>query len=73
MTKDQLNKRIGRYLKRTRLTQDEIAKVLDVPRTAITMIESGERAVSAFEALKICQLVYVEPNELFNWSDEKDN
>lgn len=38
------------------LSQDEVAKELGVPRTAISLIESGQRKVDALELQKLARL-----------------
>ena len=38
------------------LTQDQVAQAVDLPRTAIVQIESGNRAVSTMELAKLAQL-----------------
>ena len=46
-------KEVREYLE---LSQDEVARVLEVPRTAISMMESGQRKVEAIELKKLAQL-----------------
>lgn len=38
------------------LSQDEVAKALDLPRTAISMIENGQRKVEAIELKKFAEI-----------------
>lgn len=38
------------------LPQDEVARELGVPRTAISLMESGQRRVEALELLKLARL-----------------
>lgn len=38
------------------LSQEEVAKILNVPRTAISLIESGERKVEAVELKRFAEL-----------------
>jgi transcriptional regulator with XRE-family HTH domain len=51
---------LARLLKDAReyleLSQDEVAKELGVPRTAISLIESGQRKVDALELQKLARL-----------------
>lgn len=51
---------LARLLKEAReyleLSQDEVAKELGVPRTAISLIESGQRKVDALELQKLARL-----------------
>lgn len=50
------------------LSQDEIARVLEVPRTAISLIESGQRKVEAIELKNLAQL-YQRPVGFFTGDD----
>ena len=51
---------LARLLKEAReyleLSQDEVAKELGVPRTAISLMESGQRKVDALELQKLARL-----------------
>lgn len=51
---------LGSRLKEARIaasfTQEQVAKALDLPRTAIVQSESGNRAVSTLELAKLAQL-----------------
>ncbi len=59
---------LGERLKQAReyleLSQDEVAKKLNLPRTAISLIESGQRRVDAIELQKFAQL-YQRPVSYF--------
>ncbi len=59
---------IGRRLKDAReylaLSQDEVAKALEIPRPAISLIESGERKVDVVE-LKEFSRLYQQPVDYF--------
>lgn len=59
---------IGLRLKEMReylaLSQDEVAKAVKMPRSAISLIESGERKVDALE-LKKFSAVYQQPVDYF--------
>ncbi len=48
-----LGKRLKEARKSCRLTQEQVAKHLDLPRTAVVKIESGERAVSTHELTQL--------------------
>lgn len=65
MTDEQMNddaarKRLGERLRRAReylgLSQDDVAKHLAIPRTALSNIESGSRKVDALELKKLAEL-----------------
>src|SRR5687767_4810763 len=59
---------IGQRLKDTReylgLSQDEVAKAVDLPRPAISLIESGERKVDALELKRFAD-VYQQTVDFF--------
>src|SRR2546427_5983329 len=46
------------------LSQEEVARVLGVPRSAVSMIESGQRQVGALELKKLAE-IYQRPIEYF--------
>jgi transcriptional regulator with XRE-family HTH domain len=52
--------RLGELLRQAReyveLSQDEVGKKLDLPRTAISMIESGQRRLDALELKRFAEL-----------------
>jgi transcriptional regulator with XRE-family HTH domain len=50
------------------LSQDEVAKVVGIPRAAISLIESGQRRVDALE-LKKFAAVYERPVSYFTGED----
>ena len=51
-----MHKRLRKYRKELGLTQEYVSKVLEVPRTTITAIESGERKVSTDELKKLSEI-----------------
>lgn len=59
---------LGAKLKEAReyldLSQDEVARSLDVPRSAISLMEAGQRRVDALELKKLAQL-YQRPVDHF--------
>ncbi len=70
MTPDKDGERqlLGTRLKEAReyleLSQDEVARVLGVPRSGISMIEAGQRKVDALELKKLADL-YQRPISYF--------
>lgn len=66
---------VGKYLKRIResleLTQEEVAKKINLGRDAIIRIESGKRKVSAVELVEFSKLYNVSLDEMF--VDNKKN
>jgi transcriptional regulator with XRE-family HTH domain len=49
------------------LSQDEVAQMLKIPRSAVSLIESGERRVDALELKKFAE-IYQCPIEYFTGS-----
>ena len=47
-----------------RLSQDEVARALDVPRSAVSMMETGQRKVDAIELKRLAE-VYQRPIAFF--------
>ena len=51
---------LGTRLKEAReyleLSQDEVARILDVPRTAISLMEAGQRKVEAIELKNLAEI-----------------
>ncbi len=66
--RDPDRQRVGARLREAReylgLSQDEVAKALDVPRTAISLIETGQRRVDAIELAKLAE-IYQRPVGFF--------
>jgi len=62
---------IGKKLKKLRssvyMEQEIVAKVLGVPRTAISAIENGQREISVTELMTFCKLFRISPNEILGW------
>lgn len=46
------------------LTQDEVAKYAGIPRSALSLIETGARKVDLREARQICAKLYIELNDI---------
>lgn len=65
--------RLGELLRQAReyleLSQDEVAKKMNLPRPAISLIESGQRRVDAIELKQFAQL-YQRPVTFFTDEDE---
>lgn len=51
------------------LSQDEVAKYLGIPRTALSHIESGQRRIDALELKKVA-LLYKRPVSFFTGESE---
>jgi len=58
--RDENRQALGTRLKEAReyleLSQDEVARVLDVPRTAVSLMEAGQRKVDAIELKKLAEI-----------------
>jgi transcriptional regulator with XRE-family HTH domain len=54
------------------LSQDEVAKYLSIPRTALSHIESGQRRIDALELKKLAQL-YKRPVVYFTGESQADS
>lgn len=65
--------KLGEKLKQAReylgLSQDEVAAHLKVPRTAISLLEAGQRKVDSFELKKLAAL-YQRPISFFMGDDD---
>ena len=51
------------------LSQDEVAKIMNVPRTAISLLESGQRRLAALELKKLAE-IYKRPAAYFTEETE---
>ena len=54
------------------LSQDEVAKYLSIPRTALSHVESGQRRIDALELTKVAQL-YKRPVAYFTGETQSDS
>lgn len=72
---DEDRKTLGARLREAReyleLSQDEVAKVIGLPRPAVSLIESGQRKVDALELKKLAEL-YQRPVAEFTGDVEID-
>jgi transcriptional regulator with XRE-family HTH domain len=68
-------KEMGARLREAReyvgLSQDEVAKYLSIPRTALSHIETGQRRIDALELQKLAQL-YKRPIGYFTGEEKVD-
>jgi transcriptional regulator with XRE-family HTH domain len=65
-TKTELGKRIRKIRKEWRMSQEELAKKLNLHRPAISQIESGQRSVSSDELVKIAGLFDISLDDLMS-------
>lgn len=64
MTRREIGEGIGRAPARLKLSQPELAEQLDIPRSALSLIESGKRDVSALEHYRISRILGVSMERL---------
>lgn len=57
------------YRKRERLTQLELAELVDVDRSHISAIELGNVGVSFDVLFKMCAVLHITPKQLFDFRD----
>ncbi len=57
------------YRKRERLTQFQLAELVDVDRSHISAIELGKVGVSFDVIFKLCEVLNVRPKDLFDFRD----
>lgn len=69
--RQQLGKKLREAREYLDLPQDEVAKMLNVPRSAISLIESGQRKVEVLELKRLAEL-YQRPVRWFTGEDAKD-
>jgi transcriptional regulator with XRE-family HTH domain len=75
MSEQNLNLRIGKRFKDLRsqvgLDQQHICQILCIPRSAISLIESGQRELTLYEFDLLCRLFRISPNEVLGWNRSK--
>ena len=54
------------------ISQEKLAKLTGLDRTAISLIETGKRSPTFSTILKICSALEVEPSRLFSVYEKKD-
>lgn len=57
------------YRKRKKLTQLQLAELVDVDRSHISAIELGNVGVSFDVLFKLCEVLDIKPKELFDFRD----
>ena len=57
------------YRKRKRLTQFQLAELVDVDRSHISAIELGNVGVSFDVLFKLCEVLEVTPKEMFDFRE----
>ena len=57
------------YRKKLRLTQLQLAELLDIQRSHISAIELGNVGVSFDLIFKMCDVFHIKPKDLFDFRD----
>lgn len=57
------------YRKRKKLTQMQLAELVDIDRSHISAIELGNVGVSFDVIFKLCEVLCITPKELFDFRD----
>ena len=58
---------VGYYRKRKRLTQLQLAELVDIDRSHISAIELGNVGVSLDVIFRLCEVLKITPKELFDF------
>lgn len=54
------------------ISQEKLARLTGLDRTAISLIETGKRSPTFITILKICSAMEIDPSELFSIYEKKD-
>ena len=65
-------KSIQEERKAKEISQEKLAKLTGLDRTAISLIETGKRSPTFITILKICSALEIDPSELFSIYEKKD-
>ena len=65
-------KSIQEERKAKEISQEKLAKLTGLDRTAISLIETGKRSPTFSTILKICSALEIDPSELFSIYEKKD-
>lgn len=57
------------YRKKKRLSQSQLAELVDIHRTYVSSIELGKVSVSFDVLFKMCKVLEITPNKLFEFRD----
>ena len=66
---EQFGLNIVYYRKRKRLTQLQLAELVDIDRSHVSAIELGNVGVSFDVIFKLCEVLEITPKELFDFRD----
>lgn len=56
---------IRKYRLRSDLTQEDLAKKLELTRVSVVNIESGRQAIPIYRIILLCAILKITPNKLF--------
>lgn len=70
MGRPEFGSRFKALREKVRLPQDVVARALEIPRSAVSAFELGERDISASELILLCRIYRVSPNEILGWAEE---
>jgi transcriptional regulator with XRE-family HTH domain len=71
VTKVGLAGKLKRLREDVDLNQEVVARMLEIPRSAMSAIESGEREVSALELQELCKLYRISPDKILGWREKE--
>jgi transcriptional regulator with XRE-family HTH domain len=72
ITRKEIGKRVSAARRERELTQEELAKILGIPRTAVTQLEAGRRDLSAIELQRLAYALNLSIDTLLADSYEAD-
>jgi transcriptional regulator with XRE-family HTH domain len=72
LTNQQIGSRIKRFRKQKKISQEDIARVLNIPRSSVAQIELGNRQLSVIELLKISDFLGFSFDTFFSNEYEKN-
>jgi transcriptional regulator with XRE-family HTH domain len=70
MKKATINYKLRKIRELKNLSQDYLARELDISTRAYSMIETGERSLNTDRLEHICEILEIEPHEVFMFDSE---
>ena len=64
---NKLGKNIAKYRKLKKLSQNGLADILDISREHLAKIETSKRGISIGLLLKLCDVLEISPDKLFDY------
>ena len=62
-----IGKSIAKYRKERKLTQNQLAEILDISREHLAKIETAKRGISIGLIFEICKVLKIKEKDLFNF------